>query len=274
MRYSAACWDPLHDLLPPEVFVYGAQAVRRGRTTRTLRVTLPPAGPVDYRTPLLDAIARHDAASVERVLADDPAAVARAGWAGWTPLHHAARAGDAAVLALLVARPEAKAALNARIEDGRCPLMVALHHHHLAAAQVLLDAGAFVREAVLFGCVEDDNEAAVRYLLAHDPAASCLDGESLLAASANGNAALVNLLLDCGLKCSAHSVPSGWAALEHRLTAASSAPHCAGPGGRMHHRTTGARKRGHTSRHSVWSDGCARGSGVWTCIEFASAPGL
>ena len=63
---------------------------------------------------------------------------------GWTPLHHAAAAGQLEVIATLV---DAKASLNAQTRTGRTPLTLAVEKNQPMAVVRLIAAGASVKAA-------------------------------------------------------------------------------------------------------------------------------
>ena len=122
------------------------EATRRCRLGLALAIAAMPAHA--QMTPLhcggwntgLNSSSSRTGADVERCLAQGYGADAR-DEDGWTPLHFAARSGDAAAIGALI---NADAQVDARTEGGFTPLHWAAGLGHAAAIEALLGAGAQV----------------------------------------------------------------------------------------------------------------------------------
>lgn len=209
---------PLSFVLPAEVLSYEGLQLHRGwRYARVGSV-----GVADFRTPLLNAIARGDIDAVVREL---PADVAEARYnLGWTPLHYAARAGSATIVELLLAHGLDP---NAATEDGRRPMHMALEcGHHAAMAILLAWPRAHISEHMLSRAVELDDMQAVQMILKREP--SCASDETVFLACQNGNAAIVDALLATGVPVNAlHLAVSPNAACMTALLMRGVSPHVA-----------------------------------------------
>jgi uncharacterized protein len=92
---------------------------------------------------LFEACAAGEVERVERLLADDAAALGHYSGDGWTPLHLAAFFGHAKIVEMLLARnPDVSA--RSRNPNGNTPLHAALAGNHKLVAGLLIGAGADV----------------------------------------------------------------------------------------------------------------------------------
>ena len=143
-------------------------------------------------------------------LADDPGD-------GTTPLHWAAYHGDVAAVQKLIA---AGADVNARNDYGSTPLAEAAVTGNVAVIRNLLNAGAQVNEANADGqtplmiIARTSNIAAAALLLRHgakvDQRETWRDQTALMWAAAEGQPAMVRLLLKAGAAPDARSKVNDW----------------------------------------------------------------
>lgn len=92
---------------------------------------------------LFEACAAGEVERVERLLAEDAAAIDAYSGDGWTPLHLAAFFGHAKIAELLLAR-DANVTARSKNSNGNTPLHAALAGNHKFVAGLLLGAGADV----------------------------------------------------------------------------------------------------------------------------------
>lgn len=154
---------------------------------------------------VIAAIRSHDRASLETLIAADPALVTSKDAAGSTPLHHAAGFGALDSLSFLV---DKGADLNARNRRGSTPLFWALHDE--AKVRLLISRGATVnirqvegRTLVYQASTLGNASAVLRLLLENggDPNAATLNGLTPLSAAAlRGDVEAMRLLIDNGAR--------------------------------------------------------------------------
>jgi ankyrin repeat protein len=141
-------------------------------------------------------------ADLDARLAEDPAALSRMSYDGWTPLHLAAFFGHAALVGHLLARG---AGVNTRSTNSmrNTPLHAAVAGGRVEAALALIDAGADVNapdgghHTPFHIAAEGGYVPIVEALLRHDADPHVVDSEDrtpLARAAARNHAAVVDLI--------------------------------------------------------------------------------
>ena len=178
--------------------------IDQGPDFRTqIRPEAPPA-PVDPKVAaVIAAVRSRERATLESLIAADPALVTSKDASGSTPLHHAAGFGTLDTLTLLV---DKGADVNAKNRRGSTPLFWALHDE--AKVRLLVSRGATVkikqvegRTPVYQASLLGNGYAVLRLLLDNggDPNVATLNGLTPLSAAAlRGDVDAMRLLLDKG----------------------------------------------------------------------------
>lgn len=132
---------------------------------------------------IFEASAAGEVERVERLLAEDGAAVHSYSPDGWTPLHLAAFFGHAKIAEVLLAH-DASAAVRSRNPNGNTPLHAALAGNHKFVAGLLIGAGADVNAGDAGGwrplhlAAANNNLDAMKTLIAQGADVNATNGES------------------------------------------------------------------------------------------------
>lgn len=178
--------------------------IDQGADFRTEIKPEAPPRPVDPKTAaVIAAVRSRDRATLEKLIAADPALVAAVDAAGSTPLHHAAGFGSLESLTFLL---DKGADVNAKNRRRSTPLFWALHDE--AKVRLLIARGATVsvkqvegRTPVYQASVLGNGYAVLRLLLDNggDPNVATLNGLTPLnAAALRGDVDAMRLLIDQG----------------------------------------------------------------------------
>ena len=178
--------------------------IDQGADFRTEIKPEAPPSPVDPKVAaVIAAVRARDRATLERLIAADPALATSKDAAGSTPLHHAAGFGTLDSLTFLI---DKGADVNAKNRRGSTPLFWALHDE--SKVRLLIARGAAVkikqvegRTPVYQAAVLGNGYAVLRLLLENggDPNAATLNGLTPLnAAALRGDVDAMRLLIDKG----------------------------------------------------------------------------
>jgi len=178
--------------------------IDQGADFRTEIRPEPAPRPVDPKVAaVIAAVRTRDRATLETLIAADPALVTSSDAAGSTPLHHAAGFGTRESLALLL---DKGADVNAKNRRGSTPLFWALHDE--AKVRLLLSRGAAVkikqvegRSPVYQAALLGNGYSVLRFLLDNggDPNVATLNGLTPLGGAAlRGDVEATRLLIDKG----------------------------------------------------------------------------
>ena len=131
---------------------------------------------------LFEACAAGELERVERLLADNPAAINQHSADGWTPLHLAAFFGHVKITELLLARG-AEVAARSKNANGNTPLHAALAGNHKLVAGLLVGASADVNAPDAAGwrplhlAAFNNNLDAMKALIAQGADVSAVNGD-------------------------------------------------------------------------------------------------
>jgi ankyrin repeat protein len=178
--------------------------IDQGADFRTEIKAEAPPRPVDPKVAaVIAAVRARDRATLEKLIAADPALATSKDAAGSTPLHHAAGFGTPDSLTFLI---DKGADVNAKNRRGSTPLFWALHDE--SKVRLLVARGAAVaikqvegRTPVYQAAVLGNGYAVLRLLLENggDPNVATLNGLTPLnAAALRGDVDAVRLLIDTG----------------------------------------------------------------------------
>jgi ankyrin repeat protein len=178
--------------------------IDQGAEFRTAILPEAPPRPVDPKVAaVIAAVRARDRATLETLIAADPALATSTDAAGSTPLHHAAGFGTLDTISLLV---DKGANVNAKNRRGSTPLFWALHDE--AKVRLLIARGATVkikqvegRTPVYQASILGNGLPVLRLLLENggDPNVATLNGLTPLSAAAlRGDVEAMRLLVDKG----------------------------------------------------------------------------